>query len=256
MKRITIVPPDKHIELFYVKPADITGTHFIIKGSEFHHIRHVLRRKKGDRISVVDGKGNEYDGIIEEIQYDRIIGLITKTLLKPREPLLEVTIIQGLIKGSRFKIFVEKATEIGVRRIIPAYTERSISRDLIKNVKRWENTAVSAMKQSGRSILPEIREVCSFREALGQVENCNIKLIAHPMRARKSFASDSIDMPKKRIMRSAVIAVGPEGGFTQDEVLMAEEMGFSPVHLGERRLRGETAGIVALTLLLYNEGDL
>ena len=112
------------------------------------------------------------------------------------------------------------------------------------------------MKQSGRSILPEIQEVCSFREALGQVENCNIKLIAHPMRARKSFTSDSIDMPKKRIMRSAVIAVGPEGGFTQDEVLMAEEMGFSPVHLGERRLRGETAGIVALTLLLYNEGDL
>ncbi|MCK4966967.1 16S rRNA (uracil(1498)-N(3))-methyltransferase, partial [bacterium] len=82
MKRITIVPPDKHIELFYVKPADITGTHFIIKGSEFHHIRHVLRRKKGDRISVVDGKGNEYDGIIEEIQYDKIIGLIAKTLLK------------------------------------------------------------------------------------------------------------------------------------------------------------------------------
>ena len=76
------------------------------------------------------------------------------------------------------------------------------------------------------------------------------------MRSRKSFSDGSIDMPKRQIMRSAVIAVGPEGGFTQDEVLMTEEMGFSPVSLGERRLRSETAGIVALTLLLYNEGDL
>ena len=106
MKRITILPPQKHIEIFYVKPNDVKGNSFVIKGSEFHHAKNVLRKKKGDLLKLVDGNGNEYVGMIEEIYYDKLVGSISKTLLKPREPVLEVSMIQGLIKGNRFKYFV------------------------------------------------------------------------------------------------------------------------------------------------------
>ena len=260
MKRITVLPSQKHIEIFYVKPDDINGDNFIIKGSEFHHAKNVLRMKTGDQITVVDGNGNEYIGMIEEIQYDRIVGSISKTLLKPREPVLEVSIIQGLIEGNRFKYFVEKATEIGVRKIIPVYTERSLSMDSVKNIKHWENTAISAMKQSGRSVLPEISEVCSFKEALEKVEKCDIKLIAHPQfkSGFKSLESSVMTKVKKHksVIKTAAVAIGPEGGFTADEIKYAKTNNFFPINLGERRLRSETASIVALTILLFSDGDL
>jgi len=260
MKRITVLPSQKHIEIFYVKPDDINEDSFIIKGSELHHAKNVLRKKVGDQITVVDGNGNEYIGMIKEMQYDRIVGSISKTLLKPREPVLEVSIIHGLIKGNRFKYFVEKATEIGVKRIIPVSTERSLSVDSVKNTRHWENTAISAMKQSGRSVLPEISEVCSFKEALEKVEKCDIKLIAHYQfkSGFKSLENNVMNEVRKHksVIKTAVIAVGPEGGFTADEIKYAKTNNFFQINLGERRLRSETASIVALTILLFSEGDL
>ncbi len=260
MKRIAILPSEEHKEIFYTKPNFINGNKFSITGKEFHHARNVLRRKKGDRITTVDGKGNEYTGIIESIQYDRITCVILKTLLKPNEPVMEVSIIQGLIKGNRFKYMVEKATEIGVRRIIPVCTERSIKMDSFKSSKRWENIAISAMKQSGRSVLPEISAVCSFKEALEVTEKFDVKLIAHSqVRDRiKSFDENILSEIKKHknVIRTAAIAIGPEGGFTADEVNFARSINFFPISLGDRRLRSETASIVALTILLLNENDL
>ena len=260
MKRITILPSEEHKEIFYIKPNFINGNKFSITGKEFHHARNVLRKKKGDRITAVDGKGNEYSGIIENIQYDRITCVILKTLLKPNEPVMEVSIIQGLIKGNRFKYIVEKATEIGARRIIPVFTEKSLKMDSFKNRKRWENIAISAMKQSGRSILPEISAVCSFKEALEKTKKFDVRLIAHSQvkAGIKLFYENKYSEIKKHknAIRTAVIAIGPEGGFTAEEVNLARSKDFFPISLSDRRLRSETAGILALTILLLNENDL
>ncbi len=260
MKRIIILPSEKHKDIFYVKPKYIDEERFTITGSEFHHIQNVLRKKKGDQVTVVDGKGNEYIGIIESIKFDRIIGIISKTLLKPNEPVMEVSIIQGLIKGNRFKYVVEKATEIGVRRIIPVYTEKSIKEHEFKSSQRWENIAISAMKQSGRSILPEITEVRSLKEALEGTERFEAKLIAHSQSGTgiRLFNKNTLSKIKKHkgLIRTAAIAIGPEGGFTTDEVNLARANNFIPISLGDRKLRSETASIVALTILLFSEGEL
>jgi 16S rRNA (uracil1498-N3)-methyltransferase len=260
MRRITVPPEEKHIEIFYVKPKNVYENKFVLTGDEFHHAKNVLRKKKGDIITVVDGIGNEYVGIIDEIHYDNITGSISKILRKPREPILDVTILQGLIKGNRFKYFVEKSTEIGVNRIIPIYTERSISKNLEKDKKRWENIAISAMKQSGRSILPEIFDVCSFKEGVDKVEKYDLKLVAHPEHKQgvKSLEKNILIEIKKRkdIIKTVAVAVGPEGGFTLDEIEYAKSKNFFPINLGERRLRSETASIVALTILLFSEDDL
>lgn len=260
MRRIIVSSEEKHIEIFYVKPKNVYEDKFVITGDEFHHAKNVLRKKRGDIITAVDGIGNEYVGIIDEIDYDKIVGSISKITRKPREPILDVTVIQGLIKGNRFKYFVEKSTEIGVNRIIPVWTDKSISKNLEGDKKRWENIAISAMKQSGRSVLPEIFDICSFKEGIEKVDKCDLKLIAHAecKRGMKSFENDILIETRKGrdIIKTAAIAVGPEGGFTLDEIEYAKSKNFYPINLGERRLRSETASIVALTILLFSKDDL
>ncbi|RKY89021.1 hypothetical protein DRQ09_02065 [candidate division KSB1 bacterium] len=243
-------------EIFYTKPENVTDTTFIIEGQEFHHAFRVLRKKIGDNITAVDGAGNRYTGtIIKKISEEKAECKINKTVINSGEPITAVTVFIGLIKGKRFEIFIEKSVEIGIRKIVPLITERSFKDISSQKLERWKNIAISAVKQCRRSILPEICSPLELNSIFRKNEKFDLKLVAHSNKGSKNL-SILLKNKKVRPIRKIAILIGPEGGFTENEVHQAETNGFIKVKLGERRLRTETAGIVALTSILLEQNDI
>lgn len=235
------------MEYFFTPPNLIHGSDLLIEGDEFAHLTHVMRKAAGDAIRVVDGIGHAYDVTIAEINRRSARCLITTCHERLHEPDIEVTLAVGLLKnGSSFDYVVEKATEIGVNSVYPLLTERTIPRHA--RTDRWQKLALAAMKQSGRCVLPSIHPLTSFP----------IFLHSLPPAARKFIPHEKIDPAavapsmKSHEHVPTIICIGPEGGFTEDEVAGAEQTGFIPVSLGVRRLRTETAAIVAAAAVLLS----
>lgn len=243
-----------HWESFYVDPKNIDGNELVLTGDEVHHLSRVMRKKKGDLIWAVDGQGSAYQAEILYIAKNDVRARIKQTRRRLAEPVAEITLAQGVLKGDRFDWLVEKATEIGVRRIIPMtsdYTEIEIS---AQKLGRWKRLALAAMKQCGRSILTEISQPESFHEVIRLGANCQHRYFAHSSHSRSPLKIESstgaIKTPK------ALLIVGPEGGFSESEVEAATEHGFHTASLGPRRLRAETAGLVLSTIVLSQLGEL
>lgn len=243
-----------HWESFYVNPKDVQGNELLFKEEEVHHLSRTLRKKKGDLVWAVDGEGTAYEVKILYIAKNEARGKIVKTRRRIGEPVAEVSLAQGILKGEKFDWLVEKATEIGVRRIIPLVCETSVTVAGPQKLARWKRVALAAMKQSGRSVLPEITPAKELKQVLSLGANCHYRLVAHtgPESIPFNISRDS----RPLVTPKALLIVGPEGGFTEEEIDQAKENGFQPITLGPRRLRGETSGIVLLTLLLSKLGEL
>ncbi len=244
-----------HWESFFTEPKYISNKELVISGNEAHHLSRVMRKKQGDIIWVVDGEGGAYEVEILEKQKKKIRCGILHKRRRIGEPVAFLTLAQGVIKGERFELLIQKAVEIGVSRIIPMISERTIVKPGKNKKSRWTNIARSAMKQCGRSILPEITDPLPLKKVLSQGIDCSFRFIAHAHKNSKSlqhYFTDSKDLSHNK----ALIVVGPEGGFTEEEVTVAEEQGFTKISLGSRRLRSETAGIVLTTLVLSHLGEL
>ncbi|TET79043.1 MAG: 16S rRNA (uracil(1498)-N(3))-methyltransferase [Candidatus Cloacimonadota bacterium] len=231
---------------FLVKKKDIEGDRVVIKGKEFRHIKNVLRARIDDKIVVITGDGEEYHSFISEIKSNYIVAHIAKITRRTHEPGIYAAIAIAPPKARRMEWFVEKATEIGVSEIIPVVTMRSVVIPGSAKVIRWKRIAVSSVKQSERSILPKIREVVSFEELLFLSQEFPFRFIAYEKERKRAFEEYLDGKGVKKVLT----LIGPEGGFEDWEVKVAVERGFSPVKLGEAKLRTETAGIVALTRIL------
>lgn len=232
------------MDFFYTPPHLITRTQVTIEGEEFAHLTHVMRKRIGDVIVVVDGKGSAYEVVIDAIAKDRALCTIETHQEMAREPRIDVTLAVGLLKNSsHFDFLVEKATEIGVNTIVPLLTERAIPRHA--RIDRWQKIALAAMKQSGRCVLPKVRPLVSFAEVLASTQSNGLRLIPHEKIDTRQMG-DVVSSDNS----SVFICIGPEGGFTDNEVDEAVRSGFVPVSLGERRLRTETAAIVAASAVL------
>jgi 16S rRNA (uracil1498-N3)-methyltransferase len=232
------------MEYFYTPPRLVTPPLLVIEGEEFTHLSHVMRKDVDDTVRVADGSGNLYDAVITEISRRSATCTITAQHIRENEPDREVVLGAALLKhGANFDFLVEKATEIGVYAIVPLMTERTISRHA--KTDRWQKLALAAMKQSQRCYLPQLRPLTPFPEFLRTAEAHSVKLIPHekvtgpPMRTA---------IPESA--RRVVIAVGPEGGFTEEEIAEALQAGFVSVSLGPRRLRTETAAVIATATAL------
>jgi len=233
------------MDYFYSPPHNILGTTFIIEGEEFSHLVHVMRKKEGDEIRIVDGEGNAFDARIEAIKKKTAHGTIVRTYIKHNEPPVGVTLAVGVLKNpSKFDFLVEKVTELGVRRIIPLLSERTIPSHA--KVDRWQKLALAAMKQSGRSYLPRIGELTRLEDIFVHEKQFDLKMIAH----EKAESAQMFPRTIVRDAKSVLVIVGPEGGFSDGEVAQCMENQFHPVYFGARRLRTETAAIVAATLAL------
>lgn len=229
------------MDYFYCLPEKITSSSVLIDGDEFVHLAHVMRKKVGDEICVVDGKGKAYDVRLETITKKAATGTILQTHEHFHEPAVEVTLAVGMLKNpSKFDFLVEKVTELGVREIIPLRTERTIPHHA--KAGRWQKLALAAMKQCGRSYLPRVRDVMSLTELIAEDKHYDFMIIAHE-KVNDSLRFDQIMLKNTR---SLLIVVGPEGGFSDDEAVSCIGAGCRPVSLGDRRLRTETAAIVAV----------
>ena len=237
------------MEYFYTPPANISPPSLTIDGEEFQHLTHVMRKEPGDEIRVVDGHGNVYTvRILNSIKRSAHC-TITAHQTMENEPGISVTLAAGILKNSaRFDFLVEKATELGVSSIVPLATARTIPQHA--KTDRWHKLAIAAMKQSERCVLPQVRPLTPFSRFVAQasigVEYVQpLKIIPHEKESSRRLR-DILQGERK----DTVLCIGPEGGFSDQEVDEAIQAGFLPVSLGPRRLRTETAAIVALTTVL------
>ena len=243
-----------HLEQFYILPQNITGKKGYFLKEESHHIHNVLRKNTGDIITASDGQGTSYQIEITTYINGHVHGNILESRRLLREPVAEITLASSIIKPERFDWLVEKSTEIGVRKIIPVYTERGVQSVSDTKIARWRRIAISALKQSGRSFLPEISDPKTFQQVLTLISNYQTRYILHPLSDHPDNLK--IDQPQKSVKSKVLILIGPESGFSEAELTNALEYGFQPLSLGSRRLRTETAAIVALSLILYRYNDL
>ena len=243
-----------HLESFYANSKNISGSELTFPDDEVRHLYKVLRKKKGDLVWVVDGLGTAYEVEIQYIGRNGAWGKILTTRRLMREPVTEITLAQGILKGERFDWLVEKTCEIGVRKIIPMTCETSVTSAGPQKLARWQRVAMAAMKQSGRCILPQITQPKTISQVLAMGTDCQYRFIAHTGLENKPLRIP--DQKRPLVTPKIICVVGPEGGFIEEEIEEAIDQGFQPISLGSRRLRAETAGIVLLTLLLSQLGEI
>lgn len=233
-----------HQEQYFVESRNVFPDHFIIIGDELHHIVKVKRKKPGDTIRAIDGAGNGYIGIIKELSQDYILVETKHNDWRQNEANVRLTMAMGIIKQDRFEWVIEKGTELGIIRFIPMVTEYTLLKSI--RLDRWQRIVRAAVKQSGRSICPEISSVTLFSTIVENVEPFDRKIIVHP-----SITSDDLKpMPSVKKNAQVIVMIGPEGGFSEQEVNMACKNSFDLMNLGRRRLRSETAAIVATSVIL------
>lgn len=241
---------------FYVPNPSIQDGLLRIEGAEVRHIRRVLRLRAGDQITVFNGLGNEYEGTILEEKPSFVLVQIQSILSTQKESRLEVTLAQSLLKGEKMDFVIQKGTELGVKEIIPFFSSRSVpllERSMRpERHRRWERIAIEASKQCGRGVVPKIETLKDYPEMLQCGSPEGLRLILWE-RARISLR-EVLDRSEEKAR--IFFVVGPEGGFSQEEVNEAEKKGFIPVGLGRRVLRAETASLCLLSILQYQRGDI
>jgi 16S rRNA (uracil1498-N3)-methyltransferase len=241
---------------FYIPNPHIQDGLLKIEGDEVKHIRKVLRLKAGDEILVFDGSGKEFEGTIVEEGRSSVMVKVQGIFSSKGDSSLEVTLAQSLLKGEKMDYLIQKTTELGVKEIIPFFSSRSVpllekSRRL-KRHQRWEKIAVEASKQCGRGVVPKIESLQDYSGMLRAASTDHLRLIL--------WEGDGIKL-KEVLERSGektkiFFVIGPEGGFSQDEVDKAKKAGFVAVTLGKRILRAETASLCLLSILQYEWGDM
>ncbi len=238
---------------FFADSLNAEKAEAVVAGAEHAHLRRVLRLRPGDRILVSDGE-SLYHAVIAESDDVRTVARLERPVSRAAESPLAMTLIQALPKGKKWEWILQKATELGVRRIVPVVSERSVPRfsgeRAARKRERWKQILKEAAKQSYRSTIPELLEVTPLDKALG-MNDASLKLVCAPDAERGLKAC----LNEGDATRGVTVAIGPEGGFSPAEIQRACSRGFVPCHLGARTLRLETAVIKVLSILQYVLGD-
>ncbi len=237
---------------FPIDKEQITEDLVIITGSDFKHITKVLRLKEGDLIDLFDNNSTEYRGKITEINAKGITVRIQDFWAIETESKLQIDLYQSIIKPNKMDLLVQKATELGVSNIIPMTTERTQKNLQVKD-ERLNKISVESAKQCRRSKPPIVSETISFKEALETDSDYDLKLILYEN--SEVSLKNHLKNYSKNVDRISVL-IGPEGGFTEDEVSLAEKNSYISLGLGKRILRAETAAITIISLLQFQLGDL
>ena len=228
----------------------------IIEGEDVKHISRVLRSRENDKLEVCDMDNNEYICEIREINKDNILlDIIEKVNIK-RESNLKVKLYQGMPKGTKMELILQKLTEIGVDEIVLVQAKRSVTKidnkKEDKKIERWERIIYEAAKQSKRAKIPKLTGVLTFKEALADMQNNDLNICPYENERTISIKEAIKDSSANTIG----IFVGPEGGFEEEEIEKIQEIDGKVVSLGPRILRTETASVVASSIVLYELSDL
>lgn len=229
------------------------GTDIEITGGDVNHIKNVLRLKIGEEILVSDGRGRDYTCRISCIDPDKVVCNIEDINDNFAELPVKVTLFQGYPKSDKMDLIVQKMVELGVFRIVPVFTSRTIvkldQKKATKKTERYRTIAESAAKQSGRGIVPEITEPVSFAKALNMASELDMNII--PYEEAEGIEESRQIIANVRGKRSLGIFIGPEGGFAREEVEEAVAAGAECITLGHRILRTETAGLAVMAIIMF-----
>jgi len=254
---------------FFIAPEDIQKKSFRLTGPEAFHVVKVLRYVKGQTIVLFDGRGGRFEGLIEDVSPDgAVAGKVTATLTPDdRRAPARVHLYLGLLKASSWDYALEKGTELGASTFTPILTPRTVV--LLHEVERarakqdrWARVVMAAAKQCGRGELPRVKEPAAFRDAIRASKDKGLILLAWEG-MKGAVAGDSLravlraaDQERGANALDVHVFVGPEGGFTEEEVELAQTEGAVLFGLGPRTLRAETAAAAAVALVQYELGAL
>lgn len=239
---------------FFIPAHLFQTTEIILPNDVSQQISRVLRLKVGSEILLLDGQGFEYKAQLCQISDTQCTVLTSVKNAARGEPLTNLTLIIGLTQREKFELILQKCTEIGVSSIIPVVTSRTLIQkpeDVVDKIPRWKKIMQEAAEQSHRGLIPLLAPPIHFSDALKQAQSTpSLKLV---------LWEEEMDLSIKLQLKSftgthVTIIVGPEGGLSLDEVNSARQMGFTPVSLGKRILRMETAAILAAGLVIYEMG--
>jgi 16S rRNA (uracil1498-N3)-methyltransferase len=255
---------------FFVSPDQLEGDKVTITGPAVHHIRDVLRLRPGDDIVVLDNSSWEREVEIAEVGREQVVGRVLSRALATGEPRTKVSLFQGVLKGGHFETVLQKGTELGIVEFVPLISQRCVIAgldDVNKKMVRWRRIVQEAAEQSRRGRLPNLQPAMIFSQACERAkrmgglslmpwegeERVSLKLV-FGKEQKKSKGKETPSFPSNPF--SINLFIGPEGGFTFEEVALAQRYGIVSITLGRRILRADTAGLVAAAAILYELGDL
>jgi len=241
---------------FYLPPESCAGATLRLDGREAHHALHVLRLKHGELVAVLDGIGNEFMCTVEDVARNAVTLSVSLKNFVPAPP-CSVTLLQAVPKGKIIESIIQKAVELGARRIVPILSEHVVTHlddeDAEKKRDKWQNVAIEAIKQCGAAWLPKVEAPMTIEQFLARKEKFHLSLVGslqkerrHPREVFREF-----EARHGRLPQSVGVWVGPEGDFTLDELQAIENSGAQPISLGRLVLRVETAAIYCLSILNY-----
>jgi 16S rRNA (uracil1498-N3)-methyltransferase len=241
---------------FHLSPAECKTGPLTLAGREAHHALHVLRVRPGEQVVILDGAGRELLCRVENFDRDKLQLIVLETKSVPAPP-CQITLLQAVPKGKIIESIIQKATELGVTRIVPLLSERVVvdldEKHAGRKAEKWQQVAVEAIKQCGAAWLPRVELPIAPKEFLARRETFELPLVAslqpgaeHPRNYFRKFEAQHERKP-----RSACIWIGPEGDFTAEEVGAITSGGAWPITLGRLVLRVETAATYCLSILNY-----
>lgn len=241
----------------FVEPEAIQGQRLEITGELVHHLGTVLRLTAGEKVIACCGDGKLYEAELQEFSREAISGEILTETAVEQETKVAVHLYQGLPKGDKLELIVQKCTELGISKIVPINTQRAIvkieANKAEKKRERWQKIALEASQQSKRITVPEIATPLSWKEALQQMQD-GVTIVLWEDEQQTSLhqvLAEIKEMPAK-----INIVIGPEGGLAEEEVAQLRQQGAYCASLGKRILRTETAGMATLAMILYHYEDL
>lgn len=238
---------------FYIKSKQITGDIVTLEGPDVNHIKNVLRMKQGDEIVICNGQGKDYYCIINKVSEVEITAKFDRVTDTGTELTSRITLFQGLPKKDKMELIIQKAVELGVHEIVPVMTKRVIvkledKKKEEKKLERWQSIAEEAAKQSGRGIIPEIKSIQTFREAVMIAKDMDQAIIPYEKADQMQYTRELMNTLGQN--QTIGIFIGPEGGFEEAEISLAKENNVHPITLGRRILRTETAGFAVLSMMV------
>ena len=238
---------------FFVEPTDVYDKEIIVsQKSDVKHIKKVLRMKVGDSVEISDGQVWEYEGEILVIDDDQVVVKIMDKQKFAREPEIDITLFQGVPKSGKMELIIQKNVELGVKKFVPTFMDRTVVSGIDKykkKIERYNTIAMEAAKQCRRGIIPVVTDPVKFNSVLEELSEFDIVLFPYENENNftiKDYLSNLKDKPKK-----IAIIVGPEGGFSDNEVNSLKEKNIYSVTLGNTILRTETAGMAAVAMTMY-----
>lgn len=239
---------------FFVEDTQVGASAVTIEGSDVNHIKNVLRMRRGEKVRISTASGQNYFGEIAELSDERVLVDILEASADDTELSNKIYLFQGLPKSDKMEWIIQKAVELGAYEIIPVAMKNCVvkldAKKAASKAARWQEIAKSAAKQSKRSLIPEVLQPMDYREALKKAEELDVVLL--PYENERGMAATREAIAQIKPGQSVGIFIGPEGGFADAEIAAAKEKQMQVISLGKRILRTETAGLAALSILMYH----